>query len=659
MIEGPQTSPWPGPVVFITSEPLDLIPPEVYQEYAHTSVVAVGLNGGEADGVVPAGWVTVKPGELLDAVDLREQFFASLEAWPDNAVSGDRSFNDLVTVDGKYSIWWTSVAADRQFTRGIFKYFRYALLVDRAIERCAPTTILLFTRDPLCATLVQSRSDQSGIVVRPLPGSAERSPRDVAVNGTWLARSLWHTLSSPLQHMVRALKYRWTVRTADLFRRSAGATVVFTSTWPRHLRLRSGQVSLAYWDEISKALETVEPSVAHAYLPRKLEDIVDEETSVSGVDAITRVRAPLLIWECSIPLRGVVSRIARQMLAICRFHRLAQRREFRESFRFAKADMAAVLVPDLKEAVARGIDWSFKSAQVASALRAAGPVKAVVVSAEMYAYSMPTMAAAASLGIPTIGVQHGTIMPTHLMYALPRGHVEHAPVPDYFGAYGDYGKEVVSLHGAYPANRVWITGAARLDPLVNRSPDQTTARAALGLPVDKPIVVLATQTFPWFVSAQRAVLECMRDYPDAVLCVKRNPSVHAMPLAEIDAIAAELGVRNMRGFDKHTELLLAACSVWISASSTTILEATLLGRPTICLNFSGQPDRYPYVEDGVSLPARSADELKRSVAQVLSPSGAHICEDRRQAFLRRHVGPTTDGLGALTFARRVADLIAD
>src|SRR5262245_26344374 len=117
--------------VFITSEPLDLVPADVVREYEEKSVVVIGLNGGEDDGVLPAGWVTEKPGNLVDAVDLRQGFFAFLEEWPEAAVGDRGSFNDLFTVGGRYSIWWTSVAADRQVTRGIIKYFRYAALVDR------------------------------------------------------------------------------------------------------------------------------------------------------------------------------------------------------------------------------------------------------------------------------------------------------------------------------------------------------------------------------------------------------------------------------------------------------------------------------------------------------------------------------------------------
>jgi hypothetical protein len=648
-------------MLFVTSDPLDSIDPGLLREYAGVPGVAVGLSSGPGDGVLPAGWTTVQADDLVDARALREQFVAFLEAWPRMTVSAGRSFNDVFRVGRKYSIWWTSIGADRQSTHSIIKYFRYAALVDRAIDRWRPGTILLLTGDPLCATLVRSRADHGGIAVRALPGCAEPANHPVGVSRQWLLRSMRHALTSPMGRLVLALKCRWALRRAALFRRSDRPIVVFASRWSRNMSLRGGQFEPLNWSEISRALARVAPAVEQVYLPRRLDEIVDaggpDGRSRRGLEALRKVDAPLLLWERFFPWRRNAGRVGWQIVALWRFYRLARTEDFHRSFRFANTNMAVVLLPDLRDAINRMIDWSFKRAQVACALKAAGNVKALVMSGEMYRPAMPTLAGAAAAGVPSVGLQHANIMPSHFVYAIPRGHVDHAPVPDYFAAYGEYAKETLSVHGAYPAHRIWITGAARLDPLVSRLADQRIARAKLGLPANGQIVVLGTQTFPWFTSAIRGLLECMREYPDVLLCVKKHPSPRAMSLARIEAMASEMGVRNVRGFEGQIELLLAACSVWISASSTTTLEATLIGRPTICVNFSGHADRYPYVEEGVSLPARSVEELRSALAQVLASPGTIDCEQRRKGFLRRHVGPTMDGLGAETFARRVVELV--
>ena len=335
-----------------------MLPVGILEGFSSTPVTALGLNGGKGDSM-PACWSILKPGDLVRPSELRQEFFCFLDAWPDRAENLGRSFNELFTVGSGYSIWWTTVAADRQATRGIVKYFQYAALVDRTVARSTPDTILLFTKDPLFARLLLSRADHSGIAVERLEGCADPVAAIVDTGRSWLWRSLGHALMSPLQRLAFAIQCRWALRHADLLQRSPRPTVVCASTWPRHLALRNGQFSRVYWDEIGAALERIGPSLGQAYLPRKVAEIVDAGTLRSGLDAIAQAGAPLLIWERYFPLRGVLSRIVRQIQLLWRFNRLAQQSEFHRSFRFANTNLAPILVPDLKAGVARAIDWSF------------------------------------------------------------------------------------------------------------------------------------------------------------------------------------------------------------------------------------------------------------------------------------------------------------
>jgi hypothetical protein len=152
------------------------------------------------------------------------------------------------------------------------------------------------------------------------------------------------------------------------------------------------------------------------------------------------------------------------------------------------------------------------------------------------------------------------------------------------------------------------------------------------------------------------VLECVRARPDVVLCIKKHQSSRAMSADALRALAGSLGAANVRVFEGDLDLLLFASDVWISASSTTILEATLIGTRSICLNFSGEPDRYPYVEDGASLPARSVEELGESLSQLLDAGADPARERGRTGFLIRHAGPTKDGRAASTLADRLVGL---
>jgi hypothetical protein len=604
---------------------------------------------------LPVGWTRCDSEALLDFDELRRSYLEFLEAWPHKASPSPRSFDDLFKVDARHSIWWTSVGVDRQVNHGVFKLFRWMALVDRALERYAPPRVLLFTTHPVVATLIESRAREEGIPVERLPGCAAPANRNVGVSVSWALRATGRALLHWVRSVPAAIRCRRALRGAQLWKRSARPVAVFTSRFERYMSLDGGVLAPVYWREISDALTTAAPAIEQAYLPRRLDQIADAEGRL-GIDAVRDIRAPLIVRESVVPVRGQVGAVLRQISACWRFYRVARTRAFRESFRFANADMAPAAIPNLRDSLAAIVEWSFRVGQFRGALRAAGNVRVVIVSEEMYRPAMPVMAAAAELGIPTVGVQHGTIMPAHITYTPPRGHIQHAPVPDAFAAYGSYAKQIISGLGAYPADAVWITGPARLDSLVTRRMAKEEARARLKIPAGKRVVVLATQTYAWFPAVIRGVLECVREYPDVVLCVKKHPSVRAMSLDEIAALARTVGAADVRGFESDLELLLFASDLWISATSTTILESALVGTPSICVNFSGEPDWYPYVEEGGSLPARSVEELMRSMARALEAGSDGDSGRDRLTFLTRHAGPAKDGRAAITLAERIAEL---
>ena len=123
-------------------------------------------------------------------------------------------------------------------------------------------------------------------------------------------------------------------------------------------------------------------------------------------------------------------------------------------------------------------------------------------------------------------------------------------------------------------------------------------------------------------------------------------------------LAAEAGATNVRFFSDCFNELLAACDVLISGSSTVVLEAILLGRRTICINFSTEPDRYPYASEGGSLGAKTGEELAAALDAVLDPQRAQELTADRMRFLARHVGPSAEGQAAAVFVRTVLDAIA-
>jgi surface carbohydrate biosynthesis protein (TIGR04326 family) len=645
-------------LLLVSTEPLTAVIGEVRVEHPRSSIIVLPLAGVSEAQVLSEVVRVLVPQRLVDMDELRRRFLEFLDTWPTHVPGAAAAFHRRFTVDGRYSLWWTSVGADREPTHGIFKYFRYAALVDAAIQRFAPSHIVLINPEPHLEALVSSRAKGTRITVRCSNGKSPVTPTATA-SRRWALMAVGRAIRAAGSIVKESIRCRWILRRAALLSPSPQQpSVVFASRFDRYLELSDGRFSPVNWLEISAALSRAASALQQVYLPWKVERVVDAKRAVSGVAALQGVRAPLLIRERFLPLSRIPGSILRQAVTAWRFHKLAHRNEFRSACQFADTDLSPVLFPWLMGAVDGIVSWSARAEQFRRALSAAGSVKAVVLSEEMYRQSMPLLAAARKAGIPTIGVQHGTLMPAHLIYTVPEGHLRYAPTPDYFAAYGEFAKRTLSEHGAYPAERVWITGAARLDPLVNGQHDANEARRALDLPADRRVVVLATQTFPWFAEAIRAVIDCVRRRPDLVLCVKKNPSPKALSTEQILSMAKQLGDVDVRCFAGQLPLLLSACDVWISASSTTILEATLMGRPSICVNFAGEPDGYPYVDDGASLPARSVMELEESLHHALSAEIQAQLASRRAAFLLKHAGPTREGRGSEVFVQRLIGLIS-
>jgi hypothetical protein len=435
-----------------------------------------------------------------------------------------------------------------------------------------------------------------------------------------------------------------------------------TAMFPREIRLEANRVRLDLWTRMCEVLSSRADHVRQLFLLHTNAQRMGRRRLVAGLfhsawPVLRRLEGALPLPERFACWEHWPKAAVRQAAAAFRYVRLEGREEFRRSFELAGCDLAPLYVPLLRQAVRRIATWSLAVAAAAKSLAWAGNVKAVLAYGEMYGLGQVVVAAARRRRIPVIGIQHGTLFPMHLVYTLPPGQVAGAPMPDFFAAYGEYAREVMSRDGAYPAERVWVTGGPRFDRLVLAPPDRDQARSHLHLPLDKTIVLFATQKYPWFLEAGRALFAALARRDDCLVCVKTHPA--DVPLERYRALAEEAGAGNVRYFSDRFDQLLAVCDVLVSGSSTAVFEAILLGRRTICVNFSDEPDRYPYVADGGSLSAQNADQLRQAVDRAIALDAQADWESGRRRFLLRHAGASAAGEAAETLARTLLDAVGE
>lgn len=637
------------------------------EQFAGRPVIAAYLGDGAEAWPVDARWTRWLRRDLEDLERLREEFLAFLDAWPRQrfAALRGKSFDETFRLPDGYSIWWTGPGAARHPDHGVFTQLRDVWSIAAAIERSGCGSLVLTGCDRRVAAVAAQKCRDAGIAFETFPRSA--SPAASIWSGRWafLFSSLVNYLGSPFAAALRAFICKRRVRNRpEPPEERAKPAVVMTALFPREFRLRGERAEIAFWSEVATEFDRAAPRLRLRYL---LHTTADRFANL-GLDRWHCHRAwpelDKLAGLAPLPSRTVGWRawlksawpLCKTLGAYCRLERTD---EFRGSFRFAGCNVAPLYAPLLRRAIGRVHKWLPDVASFESSLKTVGQVRAVLVYGELYPLGMPVIAAARNLGLRTIGVQHGTIFPMHLIYMAPPGQMSGTPTPDWFAAYGEYTRDAMTNGGAFPADRIVVVGAPRLDALLTAPPDKAQARAALDLPADKRVVVFATQVYPWFHAAGRALFAAARDRTDCVVCVKLHPKDTTLDVYR--QAAADLRATNVRFYSDRFDELLAACDVLVSGSSTATLEAILAGRETICVNFSTEPDRYPYVADGGSLGATNAAEMHAALALALDGEQRAGREAQRRAFLQRHVGPTADGRAAATLAEyvlRVADVSA-
>jgi len=147
----------------------------------------------------------------------------------------------------------------------------------------------------------------------------------------------------------------------------------------------------------------------------------------------------------------------------------------------------------------------------------------------------------------------------------------------------------------------------------------------------------------------KEMILCFRDIcrsADALPLVRRHPSRHRGWLAET------AGVQWVDDLPLYP--LLRACELIVTRASTVGLEAALLGRPVVTFHPHEGPNPFPLAEGGVTLGARTLEELSAAVRCALYDASLRTELGRTRA--RRLLSDFgCDGHAA----ERVADLVEE
>jgi len=275
------------------------------------------------------------------------------------------------------------------------------------------------------------------------------------------------------------------------------------------------------------------------------------------------------------------------------------------------------------------------------------------------------IAVAKSKGIPTIATMHGADMSPYgaRFYHVPEdigpngeATIPYCPVTDKFVVTGKHDRDILVKRAAFPKEDV-IIGVPRYDILAKADSvfDRKGIFNRLNLDPTKKLVTWMTQSHSYTPQVNKrniiAVYNAIESFKGIQLVVKLHPGEdQKAPLYREDKT---LKPTIIGGFGAITFELLYASDIVITHYCTTAIEALMLDKPVIVIDFSGRPIPVPYVEAGATVGIYKEDALASAIEALLYNEGARqrLAKAREKFISEGNYKP--DGQAS----QRVADLI--
>jgi hypothetical protein len=264
--------------------------------------------------------------------------------------------------------------------------------------------------------------------------------------------------------------------------------------------------------------------------------------------------------------------------------------------------------------------------------------------------------------IPSVGLQHGFIYRHWLNYRhepdeiTPMGVDAGCPIPDRTLVFDRYAEAHLRDAGHFPADRVLVTGNARLDDLradwAALRPDREAIRETLGVRGAQPLAVLAAK-FSEIRGALPDLIAAVAELPDARLVIKAHP-------AETPDVyrAVIAGVPNVSVAPAGADLarLLVAADALVTMNSTVAIDGLVLGVPAVVI---GLPNNLsPFVDAGAMLGADGAGVIRDQLRALLYDRDAHQAVVAAGAAFARRYELESDGRAARRAAAEIQVLAA-
>lgn len=549
------------------------------------------------------------------------------------------------------SLWWFTelyLQKMRQLDQAVLT----VLALDAARAQHAPARIIVDTADATTAAAARAFGAARGLPVD-VRGGAPAPPRlywPGAQVGVTAALSRMRQALGPRRAMPAPAPATGPASHAPV------AAFVHTAFW-RGNEGYIGPVLDAIAHAAPGALRLVGVGPQRNFTLRRWWDPVTQPGAIAGA-TITPVEqlAPWSALRDSLTLWRQRSHLARALVS---------GDAIREAGRIHGCDLWPVLEHELRGAALVQWPWSARAMDEAGAAIDALQCQTVVTYAEAGGWGRALILEARRRGVGSIGLQHGFIYRHWLNYLHepdemdPLGPDRGFPAPDKTLLFDRYAEAHLRTAGAFPADRLIVTGSPGRDALVARigtftGDDRAAARQAAGAGQPEQKLAVLAAKFTEIRDVLPALMGAVRRHPGIHLAIKAHPAETPDVYAPFTA-----GLPNVTvlGADADLARLLWAADALVTLNSTVAIDALALGLPGgLPALVIGRPSNLsPFVEEGVMLGAEGETGIEEGLRRLL-----YDREVRTQVTAAAGVFVARYGLTATgTAAARAADVILE
>ncbi len=587
----------------------------------------------------------------------REEYIEWLARQADEPLIEDTSIKELFTYKGEISLWWFTPMAEKHSQNHPFRWLFYMIAVLRRIRETYETnTWHVWTDDKKEAKVLDSFLNREADVhvhslVEEISGGIFQKFWD-SIKGSKISYLL-KSIVLLVRQSVKSILAVWHLRNGEL-----GESRGEESWNSEYEVLVQTSFPHSWIEDTNESQFDSDVEVYDRYFGKAPWDLNSSDLKVAWMPTL-HTRSQIQKWaetrhRQTLPDVGKALRISwwtvfRLLVEAWRWWgTFLWSFEVRKSHRrwtYENLDLGAYLHREMWSLVTGdGLRYAQRIEQYQSACEDVQP-KVVLYRDEFYR-SGRAVAAGLKERTKRVGVQHGLIGNEHTVYQIheaevqpvsdsPPDYIRYNPVPDAFACFGRETKRLFEEWRGYPHERVWVTGGLRHDHIYKTYGDFSDAETAklrqdLGLPQDRKVVLLCTglrsEVDDWLRMTIEAIQRQRSTAP--VLAIKLHP-YHGGEEIVLNR-CRKMKFKDYQLYRKPMYPVMAASDVVVGGASTVILEAGLLGVPSLVFTTGGNYGHYDFESGELGIEVKDVEQMRHALRRSLregkrkSESGRHM-----------------------------------